>query len=114
MIWKVTVGSNEDMLASTSLYTLHFVSLPHHLLIWSLFTLLVSYPVEQARRQYSCGWARPAKSGLSLTINVITSPQWSFYEHGDAYLAFKESTLTNCIHIGISATPEIEIDLKHI
>jgi hypothetical protein len=48
---RTNVGSNEDMLASTSLYTLHFVSLPHHLLIWSLFTLLVSYPVEQARRQ---------------------------------------------------------------
>jgi hypothetical protein len=53
------------MLASTSLYTLNFVSLLYRPLTWSLFTLLVSYPVEQARRQniHVVGRAQPY-SGL--------------------------------------------------
>jgi hypothetical protein len=78
------------MLASTSLYTLNFVSLLYRPLTWSLFTLLVSYPVEQARRQniHVVGRAQPY-SGLWLTINVITSPQRSFYEYGDACLEFR-------------------------
>jgi len=100
MFGRTNVGSNEDTLAyTTSLYTLHFFSLPHHRLIWSLFTLLVSYPVEQARRQNIHVVGR----AFGLTINVITSPQRFFHEHGDACLVFKASTLTDGVHISITS-----------